>query len=297
MKKLMILAVAMVAMAFSNVSEAAFRVSISDGTNTATYYIGSSSPGGSGGTIALPSTGSLLRSDNWLFNTDGYSGGSLNLISTNWPGVAQVGSITTSLTLYSRVGVSTVKGLTVTMAVVDQMTGGIFDTANSVMFENTGFLLTNAESALLDLQPMSLFTVPTGSGLTAVASLTSTNGSTSNPVTSGMAHAEIYIKPDGSPVLPALVTNSVSLVASQTITPSWQVGATIPATGYNLTQMLIMTDITLNSGNVLNGQVFSVQSSVQPLVPEPTSLALAGFAGIGMAVGAIRRRRQAKQAA
>lgn len=32
-------------------------------------------------------------------------------------------------------------------------------------------------------------------------------------------------------------------------------------------------------------------------VPEPTSLALAGFAGIGMAVGAIRRRRQAKQAA
>lgn len=33
------------------------------------------------------------------------------------------------------------------------------------------------------------------------------------------------------------------------------------------------------------------------VVPEPTSLALAGFAGIGMAVGAIRRRRQAKQAA
>lgn len=32
-------------------------------------------------------------------------------------------------------------------------------------------------------------------------------------------------------------------------------------------------------------------------VPEPTSLALAGFAGIGMAVGAIRRRRQQKSAA
>jgi hypothetical protein len=34
-----------------------------------------------------------------------------------------------------------------------------------------------------------------------------------------------------------------------------------------------------------------------PVVPEPTSLALAGFAGIGMAVGAIRRRRQQKSAA
>lgn len=33
------------------------------------------------------------------------------------------------------------------------------------------------------------------------------------------------------------------------------------------------------------------------VVPEPTSLALAGFAGIGMAVGAIRRRRQSKAAA
>lgn len=36
----------------------------------------------------------------------------------------------------------------------------------------------------------------------------------------------------------------------------------------------------------------------QPVVtPEPTSLALAGFAGIGMAAGAWRRRRQQKQAA
>lgn len=33
------------------------------------------------------------------------------------------------------------------------------------------------------------------------------------------------------------------------------------------------------------------------IVPEPTSLALAGFAGIGMAVGAIRRRRQSKAVA
>lgn len=34
-----------------------------------------------------------------------------------------------------------------------------------------------------------------------------------------------------------------------------------------------------------------------PVAPEPTSLALAGFAGIGMAVSAIRRRRQSKAAA
>lgn len=38
-------------------------------------------------------------------------------------------------------------------------------------------------------------------------------------------------------------------------------------------------------------------SPVGPVVPEPTSIALAGFAGIGMAVGAWRRRRQEKQAA
>lgn len=35
----------------------------------------------------------------------------------------------------------------------------------------------------------------------------------------------------------------------------------------------------------------------QPVVPEPTSMALAGFAGIGMAVGAWRRRRLEKQSA
>lgn len=42
---------------------------------------------------------------------------------------------------------------------------------------------------------------------------------------------------------------------------------------------------------------FSSMPPVAPTVPEPTSLVLAGFAGLGMAAGAWRRRRQEKQAA
>jgi hypothetical protein len=45
------------------------------------------------------------------------------------------------------------------------------------------------------------------------------------------------------------------------------------------------------------GLDFTLSNIRTGIVPEPTSLALAGFASIGMAVGAIRRRRQAKQAA
>lgn len=44
-------------------------------------------------------------------------------------------------------------------------------------------------------------------------------------------------------------------------------------------------------------RVNTVERQGGPVVPEPTSLALAGFAGIGMAVRAIRRRRQAQAAA
>lgn len=49
----------------------------------------------------------------------------------------------------------------------------------------------------------------------------------------------------------------------------------------------------VGSGTVTQDEVLR-QSTV---TPEPTSLALAGFAGIGMAVGAFRRRRQQKSAA
>lgn len=50
----------------------------------------------------------------------------------------------------------------------------------------------------------------------------------------------------------------------------------------SVTARITLRDLPTNGGN---------QGSV---VPEPTSMALAGLAGIGMAIGAIRRRRQSK---
>ncbi|HTN01806.1 MAG TPA: PEP-CTERM sorting domain-containing protein, partial [Planctomycetaceae bacterium] len=46
---------------------------------------------------------------------------------------------------------------------------------------------------------------------------------------------------------------------------------------------------------ILNALTFDANH--QAVTPEPTSLALAGFAGLGMAAGAWRRRRQQKQQA
>lgn len=62
-------------------------------------------------------------------------------------------------------------------------------------------------------------------------------------------------------------------------------------TSINKIEMKIMD----TAGNYAND--WKISNLRTGVVPEPTSLALAGFAGIGMAVGAIRRRRQAKQAA
>lgn len=77
----------------------------------------------------------------------------------------------------------------------------------------------------------------------------------------------------------------------------------------------IITKVTVEAFSVSTGSPASFLDSVNQIriggdsdrlppiviqgdiVPEPTSLALAGFAGIGMAVGAIRRRRQQKSQA
>lgn len=59
-------------------------------------------------------------------------------------------------------------------------------------------------------------------------------------------------------------------------------------------------DYLLPGGNQLSQpQIpFTINvASNTPAVPEPTSMALAGFAGMGMAVGAWRRRRQEQQSA
>lgn len=59
---------------------------------------------------------------------------------------------------------------------------------------------------------------------------------------------------------------------------------------------IVRIEIKLSSAsNAWDAAIDQIEGIVS--TPEPTSLALAGFAGIGMAVGAIRRRRQAKQAA
>lgn len=55
-----------------------------------------------------------------------------------------------------------------------------------------------------------------------------------------------------------------------------------------------LANYTGQYSNTIQTTVFTGRQTV---TPEPTSLALAGFAGIGMAVGAWRRRRQQKQQA
>jgi hypothetical protein len=70
----------------------------------------------------------------------------------------------------------------------------------------------------------------------------------------------------------------------------------------NLLNTIRLTDVTLANGDSIAGGVtfdsgFRLPTTSGPdgtVTPEPTSLALAGFAGLGMAAGAWRRRRQTK---
>lgn len=65
-------------------------------------------------------------------------------------------------------------------------------------------------------------------------------------------------------------------------------------------QLKFSTLITSNGAVRADFQTANLVESLPPhgvVTPEPTSLALAGFAGIGMAAGAWRRRRQQKQQA
>lgn len=97
-------------------------------------------------------------------------------------------------------------------------------------------------------------------------------------------------------IFDTLGQKSVMLVPVAATFPAWN-PVTILYTAFAPVDFTKVTEIDLTIHAPLNRDTSIRFFDSRLTAPEPTSMVLAGFAGIGMAVGAIRRRRQAKQAA
>jgi hypothetical protein len=248
MKKLMILAVAMVAMAMGGKAEAGFRliittVSNSDVISSSTFYNDTSS-----------------TSATITFSVAGFEevNGTADVLTSNYPGADDMALLKQNIKLYNI-------------------------TAPSVNIKSISFQLDIVNLA----HSVVTWDKPLGDAL----------------VTSSISADNLGLLPSGntatvktSSYINAVLTDSTS--AQNAVSAS----DVSPGTGINIAGPFILTNIITVANHFVvtapHGNIqFTGTSIVTPTVPEPTSLALAGFAGIGMAVGAIRRRRQAKQAA
>ncbi len=97
-------------------------------------------------------------------------------------------------------------------------------------------------------------------------------------------------------VIDAMSNEFETIIPVATTFPNW-IGVSIPFTAFIPVDFSMVYSIELQVDAPLNRDTTIRFFDARIAAPEPTSLALAGFAGIGMAIGAIRRRRQAKQAA
>ena len=270
MKNLFVMLTLVVASAVTSTAEAALRLTLTSGATTQVYYIADNA----GGTVDF-AIGGLT--------------GSTDVLASNYPGEVLgpdgYATLYQSLTLKS---VNAISGFNLT-AVLDVIEAVAGVTDNTLL---TGQALSDVTGSAL-----SLFTLP-GVGPTAVrTSLTNNTGARVENGGSTAAATEIDGALVSSTSLGILKSQSASTADNTLtlITGPYTLSNTVTITGYsalaasnpNLPASTSVTSITEVIGN-------NVPTN---LVPEPTSMALAGFAGIGMAFGAIRRRRQVNQAA
>lgn len=135
----------------------------------------------------------------------------------------------------------------------------------------------------------------------------------SNPFTSdiGSGTATPLTNGSASPHSPFLVFPSSFAISGVVTTGTYWITVTQGATSAGTNQFIgwdvnggpSTTYLNGNSTPASSSHAFTIYGDAirvppnTPVVPEPTSLALAGFAGIGMAAGAWRRRRLAKSEA
>lgn len=269
MKKLMILAVAMVAMAMGGKAEAALRLTLTVNGSESIYFF-----------------------QDHTFQRTAVIGsgvgitGTVDTLVTNYPGNSLFAQVKQNITLS---GITRLVGTTITsvLDVVADVLGT--DAFDGLRLVNGGVF--DAQYDAVKAAPKLTFSDPMGAAFVQ----TSLSFDGAGYVDSGSATAVSVV--NNAPTNPNSVASIVS--AGGGLNAAVAVGVLSPP-GFTLTNEISAVITTKQVGNApypFSGIQLNSTSLVTPVVPEPTSLALAGFAGIGMAVGAIRRRRQAKQAA
>lgn len=294
MKKLMILAVAMVAMAMGGKADAAIRLVVTYGSTTEVFYANTSTTG--------PNFTSNNLQANFAFSSGGVEfAGTVDTLTTNAPGSPTSGQITQNIALNlsnTTASVVDLDKLTITLSIV---ANGLIGAPAYVSGTKVLNPLTPGDAATILAQPMAPFTSPSNTnGLVSDGvSVTATDVNLlnqTNKVATIKSTSTVYI-----PGAINIVDGPISPLSTGSASHSSMV-IPIPNTGYGLSNTLVIENLAIAASSDVAASFTSsltVTKTDRPvnIVPEPTSLALAGFAGIGMAVGAIRRRRQAKQAA
>lgn len=283
MKKLMILAVAMIAMAMGGEAEAAlrFHFTISGSGPVPTTIL-------PGSTVDVTANYDFLTDTYGVSNTgvqlrygDGHGGFATITFSlaatTNWDGTPDSGFFETSVNI---IGVTSTAFLNLNGA--SFTVGAMIQEDSSGSFKEALFVLPLDGTDGIH-SPAATVSGGTTKGGTAVT--------TSTFITDVGLISQSSVSLIDNPALVGF-PNSVSPA------PMTPLGTISNYALRNTIEITIQTGTVGTTGPTV-GSTQTLKTSVVPgaVVPEPTSLALAGFAGIGMAVGAIRRRRQAKQAA
>jgi len=189
---------------------------------------------------------------------------------TNYPGDGTGGMLSQNLTL------SDTSGGTGTLNTLFVTTDIIEDVGSLGSGEVTGDNLTAVNSASL-----ALFTQPSGTSLSVTSSIGSTGGG--GGATGTLAN---NIDVNGS------LTSSSTPVGSAVIDS--ETGTAVNSGGYTLSSEIVLSGA--NAG--ISGLAISASANValaedaEEVIPEPGSLAVLGLGAVGLAVTALRRRRQ-----
>jgi hypothetical protein len=215
---------------------------------------------------------------------DNYSG-QVETTLTNSPGSSTLGVISTTLnlTLVNTNGPSST--LTVTVMVINQI--GALDTT-----PNGGTTAISVTAGQLSGSTLKPWTAPSGTHLVATA-----NTSTSSSVvsTGGTAATTTYVDSPplaGSPAVPGtmvVTSGSLSLPNPQA---SVLMSAPVTSTGtYSFSQSVTVTGLTTVAGPPNPAVNITGTSTVAGVVPEPSSMALAGLGALGFIGYGLRRRK------
>ena len=259
MKNLFVMLTLIVASAVASTAEAAMRVVVNINATEYVFYSGSSTGGGSFAIGVGPFTavGEVHTSN---FPGAGVSPNGIALISQVWTLVAS--------------GPTAIASFSAAVDVIADVAGvsdGLVTGPNAALVAGSSLLqFTTPGAGLVQVE-----TQQTGNGLTSVSGTM-----TAYATIDGTDYSQAFSANAGDNSIPAI---DVALIGSPfTLTNTFE---------------LANLNITGPATVLLTSQSSVVSPVPTVLTPEPTSMALAGFAGIGMAFGAIRRRRQVNQAA